>query len=53
LNGWESSQLYPIYSVGVVAVSTVLAFVFFHERLSTPKALGLAVGLVAVALLNR
>jgi len=53
LKGWESSQLYPIYSVGVVAVSTVLAFVLFRERLSRRKALGLAVGVVAVALLNR
>ena len=53
LTGWESSQLYPIYSVGVVAVSTVLAFFCFRERLSRQKILGLAVGLVAVALLNR
>lgn len=53
LQGWQSSQLYPIYSVGVVAVSTVLAFICFRERLSRQKALGLAVGLVAVALLNR
>jgi drug/metabolite transporter (DMT)-like permease len=53
LQGWQSSQLYPIYSVGVVAVSTVLAFLFFRERLSAQKALGLAVGIGAVALLNR
>ncbi|MGZ8533399.1 MAG: hypothetical protein ACXWYM_22770 [Candidatus Binatia bacterium] len=53
LKGWESSQIYPIYSVGVVAVSTVLAFLCFRERLSRQKALGLGVGLVAVALLNR
>ena len=53
LEGWESSQLFPMYSVGVVAVSTVLAFVFFRERLSRQKMLGLVVGLVAVALLNR
>ena len=53
LQGWDSSQLYPIYSVGVVAVSTVLAFLCFRERLSAQKTIGLAVGLVAVALLNR
>jgi drug/metabolite transporter (DMT)-like permease len=53
LAGWQSSQLYPIYSVGVVAVSTVLAFICFRERLSRQKLIGLAVGLVAVALLNR
>jgi drug/metabolite transporter (DMT)-like permease len=53
LKDWESSQLYPIYSVGVVAVSTLLAFLCFRERLSKQKAIGLAVGVVAVALLNR
>lgn len=53
LKGWESSQLYPIYSVGVVAMSTLLAFICFRERLSRQKALGLVVGIIAVALLNR
>lgn len=53
LQGWESSQLFPIYSVGVVTVSTVLAYVCFRERLTRRKMVGLAVGLVAVALLNR
>src|SRR5574341_1327960 len=53
LKGWESSQIFPIYSVGVVAVATLLAFIFFRERLSRQKMLGLGVGLMAVALLNR
>lgn len=53
IEGWQSSQVFPIYSVGVVAVSTLLAFVCFHERLSWQKTCGLAVGLVAVALLNQ
>jgi multidrug transporter EmrE-like cation transporter len=52
LEGWQSSQLYPMYSVGVVAVSTGLAMLFFNERLSNSRKVGLAVGLVAVALLN-
>lgn len=53
LQGWESSQLFPIYSVGVVAVSAVLALLIFRERLSGRKAAGLAVGCIAVALLNQ
>lgn len=53
LTAWESSQLYPIYSVGVVAVSAVLAMLCFRERLSRQKTFGLAVGIIAVALLNR
>ena len=52
LKGWQSSQLFPIYSVGVVAVSAVLAVLLFRERLSKQKTIGLAVGSIAVALLN-
>jgi drug/metabolite transporter (DMT)-like permease len=53
LQGWQSSQLYPMYSVGVVAVSTILAMVFFREQLSRQKTAGLAIGLIAVAMLNQ
>jgi drug/metabolite transporter (DMT)-like permease len=53
LQGWQSSQLYPIYSVGVVGVSTILAMIFFREHLSRQKTVGLVVGLIAVAVLNR
>jgi drug/metabolite transporter (DMT)-like permease len=53
LEGWQSSQLYPIYSVGVVAVSALLAMLLFNERLSLTRKAGLIVGLIAVVLLNR
>jgi drug/metabolite transporter (DMT)-like permease len=53
LEGWQSSQLYPIYSVGVVGVSTLLAMTLFREQLSRQRTIGLAVGLIAVALLNQ
>jgi drug/metabolite transporter (DMT)-like permease len=53
LQGWESSQLFPIYSVGVVAVSAVLAVLLFNEKLSRQRTLGLVAGLVAVVLLNQ
>lgn len=53
LEGWQSSQLFPIYSVGVVAVSSLLAMILFKERLSQPRKLGLFMGLLAVALLNQ
>jgi drug/metabolite transporter (DMT)-like permease len=53
LDGWESSQLFPIYSVGVVAVSALLAMLLFRERLSRQKTIGLGVGLAAVVLLNQ
>jgi drug/metabolite transporter (DMT)-like permease len=53
LEGWQSSQLFPIYSVGVVSVSSLLAMILFKERLSGLKKLGLFVGLLAVGLLNQ
>jgi drug/metabolite transporter (DMT)-like permease len=53
LRDWESSQLFPIYSVGVVGVSAILAMLIFRERLSKQRTIGLAVGLLAVVLLNR
>ena len=53
LEGWESSQLFPIYSIGVVAVSSLLAALIFKEQLSRQKTWGMVIGLVAVALLNR
>jgi drug/metabolite transporter (DMT)-like permease len=53
VEGWQSSQLYPIYSVGVVTVSTGLAMLLFHERLSRTRKMGLIVGVIGVVLLNR
>jgi len=53
LQGWQSSQLLPIYSVGVIAVSTFLAVLFFREKLSQQKRIGLVIGLLAVVLLNQ
>lgn len=53
LEGWESSQLFPTYSVGVVALSALLGALLFGERLSRRRKLGLALGALAVALLNR
>jgi multidrug transporter EmrE-like cation transporter len=50
---WESSRVFPIYSVGVVAISSLLAAVLFEERLSWLKTLGLVVGLAAVVVLNQ
>ena len=50
---WESSQVFPIYSVGVVAISSLLAVLLFEERLSRLKTIGLVVGLGAVVVLNQ
>lgn len=50
---WESSRVFPIYSVGVVAISSLLAVMLFEEQLSWLKKVGLVVGLAAVVALNQ
>src|SRR5438045_7448820 len=53
VQGWETSQVLPAYSVGVIALSSILALLIFREKLSRQNTLGLAVGVVAVVLLNQ
>lgn len=53
LPGWQSSAVFPVFSFGVVLLSSVAAAVLFVERLSRVQLIGLAVGLVSVVLLNR
>ena len=51
LPDWESSAIFPIFSFGVVLLSSVAAAMLFVERLNRPQLVGLAVGLVSVVLL--
>lgn len=44
--------IYPVYGVGTVIVSSLLAVVVFKEKLPIRKWIGVAVGIVAVFLLN-
>ena len=53
LPGWESSAIFPIFSFGVVLLSSVAAAVLFAERLNRLQMIGLAVGMVSVVLLNQ
>jgi len=53
VQGWETSQVLPAYSVGVIALSSILALLIFRETLSRQKTVGLAIGLIAVVLLNQ
>lgn len=51
LPGWESSAIFPINHVGVVALSTVLALVIFREKPGFTGAVSLALAAVAILLL--
>jgi len=47
----QSSAAIPVVNIGVVLVSTVLAAIFFRERLTRPRVAGLALAVVALLLI--
>lgn len=51
-NVLESSVLYPVVNVGVVLGSTLCSFLFFAEKLSIKNWLGIALSVVAIALIT-
>jgi drug/metabolite transporter (DMT)-like permease len=48
----EGSVIYPIVNVGVVVGSTLLALIFFKERLNKIQILGIMLSIVAIALIS-
>jgi drug/metabolite transporter (DMT)-like permease len=52
IEGWQSAVVFPTYSIGVVAVSTLGAVVLFAERPTTRQAAGLCLGIMAVGAIN-
>ena len=49
--GWESTLVYAVNNLGVVATATFAALLFFGERPGRPVLFGLALSLIAIALL--
>lgn len=50
-NVMQSSVLYPIVNVGVVLGSTLIAFLFFSEKLSVKNWCGIGLSILAIALI--
>lgn len=50
-NIMQSSVLYPIVNVGVVLGSTILAFLFFAEKLSIKNWMGILLSIAAIVLI--
>ena len=44
----ESSQVYPIYNIGVVAISAIIGFLIFKEKLSRSNWLGVLLSALAI-----
>lgn len=51
LPGWESSVVFPINNFGIIAGSTLLAIVFFQERIQIKGWLGFGFALCSIILL--
>lgn len=49
---FPSSVFFPIFNVGVVALSALSGLIFFKERLNKFNYIGLAISLIAIALIN-
>ena len=49
--GMEGSVLFPINNMGIVALSAVLGFFLFRERLNHYKLTGLIISIIAIALI--
>lgn len=47
--GWEGSVVFPINNVSIITLSTVIAILFFKEKLLKINGMGLVCALVAIA----
>ena len=50
--GWQSSQIFPTVSIGVVSLSTLGALALFNEKLSRRLIWTLAIGIGSIVLVN-
>lgn len=50
--GNSGAFVYPIYNIGVILVSAIIAFVFFKEKLSTLNKIGLGLAVLAIILIS-
>lgn len=47
--GWEGSVVFPINNVSIITLSTIIAILFFKEKLLKINGIGLACAIVAIA----
>ena len=52
LEEFQGSFIFPINNIGIVAASALVAFLLFKEHLSPQKYIGLALAVLAIALLS-
>ena len=49
---FESSTIFTIHNVAIVVVSTLVAIVFFKEKITMRNGIGIALALVAIFLVT-
>lgn len=50
--GWNGSIMYPLVNVSVLVVSTLVAVVFFREKLTRLNALGIVLAIASIILIS-
>ncbi len=52
LEVFKGSYIFPVNNIGIVGASTLLAFLFFKEKLSRLKVIGLGLAIIAIILMS-
>lgn len=50
--GYEGSYFFPVNNVAIIAIVTLIAFIFFKEKLSKINIFGVILALIAIALIS-
>jgi len=50
--GWEGSRFFPLNNVGILALSALVGFLFFREKLNKYNLIGLVLAIVTILLLR-
>lgn len=51
-SGWDASVVFPINNVGILSCSAILGFIFFKEKITGNKVVGLAMAIIAIVLIS-
>ncbi|HFC01083.1 MAG TPA: hypothetical protein ENJ53_09795 [Phaeodactylibacter sp.] len=49
--GWEGSEFFPYNNISIIALSALIAYLFFHEKLSRLNIVGVLLSIAAIGLI--
>jgi len=52
-SGMESSVIFPVNNIGIIILSSFLAFILFKEKLSRINFIGVIIAIISIALITR